>query len=52
MKTLYKVIIQGNEYFVTDKAAHAILDIVQADMEQIKKDIEDLKDKTNWKILR
>lgn len=52
MDKIVKVIIGGKEYFVTDKQAQQMLDIISADVEQLKEDVEALNDKLTWKIIR
>ena len=50
---IVKVIIGGKEYFVTDKQAQQILDVISADVKQLKEDVEYMKNPANrWKIIR
>ncbi len=50
---LVKVYIGGKEYQVTDKQAQQMLDVISTDVEQLKKDVEYMKDPANsWRIIR
>ena len=48
---LTKVIIGGKEYNVTDKQAQQILDILSNDVEQLKKDVEELNNCLTWRVI-
>lgn len=48
-----KLILGGKEYLITDKQAQQILDILSADVEQLKKDVEFMSNPANrWKVIR
>lgn len=49
---IIKVILDGQEFYVTDKAAQVILAVIQADIEQMKEDIDILKARTSWRVMR
>lgn len=48
---LTKVIIGGKEYNVTDKQAQQILEILSNDVEQLKKDVEELNNCLTWRVI-
>lgn len=48
---LTKVIIDGKEYQVTDKQAQQILDVLSDDVEQLKKDVEELNNCLTWRVI-
>ncbi len=48
---LTKVIIGGKEYNVTDKQAQRILDVLSNDVEQLKKDVEELNNCLTWRVI-
>lgn len=48
---LTKVIIGGKEYEVTDKQAQQMLDIISSDVEQLKKDVEELNNCLTWRVI-
>ena len=53
MEKIVKVIMGGKEYSVTDKQAQQMLDVISADVEQLKKDVEYMKDPANyWEVIR
>lgn len=49
---LTKVIIAGKEYFVTDKQAQQMLDVISKDVEQLKKDVEGLNNCLTWRVVK
>lgn len=49
MDKIVKVIIGGKEYTVTDKQAQQMLDILSNDVEQLKKDVEELNNCLTWR---
>jgi hypothetical protein len=46
---LTKVIIGGKEFQVTDKQAQQMLDIISNDVEQLKKDVDELNNCLTWR---
>lgn len=48
---LTKVIIGGKEFQVTDKQAQQMLDIISNDVEQLKKDVEELNNCFTWRVI-
>ena len=53
MEKIVKENISGKQYSVTDKQAQQMLDVISADVEQLKKDVEYMKDPANsWRIIR
>lgn len=48
---LTKVIIGGKEYEVTDKQAQQMLGIISNDVEQLKKDVEELNNCLTWRVI-
>lgn len=48
---LTKVIIGGKEFQVTDKQAQQMLDIISSDVEQLKKDVEELNNCLTWRVI-
>ncbi|MEQ2953666.1 hypothetical protein [Phocaeicola massiliensis] len=50
-KKLTKVIIDGKEFQVTDKQAQQMLDILSNDVEQLKKDVDELNNCLTWRII-
>lgn len=49
MDKIVKVIIGGKEYTVTDKQAQQMLDILSYDVEQLKKDVDELNNCLTWR---
>lgn len=48
---LTKFIIGGKEFQVTDKQAQQMLDIISNDVEQLKKDVEELNNCLTWRVI-
>ena len=48
---LTKDIIGGKEFQVTDKQAQQMLDIISNDVEQLKKDVEELNNCLTWRVI-
>lgn len=48
---LTKVIIGGKEFQVTDKQAQQMLDVLSNDVEQLKKDVDELNNCLTWRII-
>lgn len=48
---LTKVIIGGKEFQVTDKQAQQMLGIISNDVEQLKKDVEELNNCLTWRVI-
>lgn len=51
MDKIVKVIIGGKEFQVTDKQAQQMLDIISSDVEQLKKDVEELNNCLTWRVI-
>lgn len=48
-----KLILDGEEYLITDKQAQQILEVISDDVEQLKKDVEYMSNPANrWKVIR
>lgn len=48
---IVKVIIGGKEYFVTDKQAQQMLDVISGKVDSMQKEINELNDMLTWKIV-
>jgi hypothetical protein len=48
---LTKVIIGGKEFQVTDKQAQQMLGIISNDVDQLKKDVEELNNCLTWRVI-
>lgn len=48
-----KLNLEGKEYFITDKQAQQIIDVISTDVEQLKKNVEYMSKTENiWKVIR
>lgn len=47
-----KVIIGGKEYFVTDKQAQQMLDVIAGKVDAMQEEINELNDKLTWRVIK
>lgn len=47
-----KVIIGGKEYFVTDKQAQQMLDVVAGKIDTIENRIEEIDNRLTWRVVK
>ncbi|MCM1439602.1 MAG: hypothetical protein NC131_10445 [Roseburia sp.] len=47
-----KVIIGGKEYFVTDKQAQQMLDVISGKIDTIENRIEEIDNRLTWRVVK